>query len=206
MPPFQTSEQILDHLRANPIATAQEIAQSLNLGAPAVRYHLRQLVRDGWVVVIQESVPGTKSRGRPQRSYQLASRAKPHNLAVLSSLLLSEQLRTAPSAEAFWKTLAEITLATMPLPAQFTRRLARLIDELKKMNYDARWEAGPSGPRIFLKNCPYAEIWPKFTGLCSMDRFLLEHGLGRKFEQTARIGQAGAAAKACIFEPRPGRK
>jgi len=65
------------------------------------------------------------------------------------------------------------------------------------MNYHARWEAGPQGPRIIFGNCHYAAIIAKHPELCKMDESLLRELMGRSAVQTAKIGNDGSMV--CVF-------
>ena len=46
------------------------------------------------------------------------------------------------------------------------RRLNSSVEKLNQMNYHARWEAGPQGPRLIFGHCPYAALIGKHPELC----------------------------------------
>jgi predicted ArsR family transcriptional regulator len=194
-----SSELVLEYVRAHPYVTSQEIASGLGWSGPAVRYHLRKLSQMGQIETLAETTIKEQERGRPARQYRLASQLQPNNLVLLCCLLIRAN-SNAPGK--LWADLAVGLLDHMTLPASPIQRLARLVQALEKMNYAARWEAGPHGPRIRFGNCPYATIWEEFPLLCRMDQELLERALGRPFQQTARITRGEAHKNQCIFEQR----
>jgi predicted ArsR family transcriptional regulator len=76
------------------------------------------------------------------------------------------------------------------------KRLNLLVEKLNQMNYHARWEAGPQGPRILFGHCPYASIIGKHPELCRMDAALLKELYGDDMEQIAKIEDLQGM---CIF-------
>ncbi len=79
------------------------------------------------------------------------------------------------------------------------KRLNLLVEKLNQMNYHARWEAGPQGPRILFGHCPYAAIIEKHPELCLMDAALLKELFGNDMEQIAKIENFQGM---CIFVTR----
>jgi predicted ArsR family transcriptional regulator len=65
------------------------------------------------------------------------------------------------------------------------------------MNYHARWEAGPQGPRLIFGHCPYAEIIEKHPELCRMDEALIRQLMGDSALQMFKIGTDGSVT--CVF-------
>jgi len=65
------------------------------------------------------------------------------------------------------------------------------------MNYHARWEAGPEGPRIIFSHCPYAAIIEKHPELCKMDEAMLRELMGQPATQMFKIGKEGSSV--CVF-------
>jgi hypothetical protein len=59
------------------------------------------------------------------------------------------------------------------------RRLALIVEKLNEMHYQARWEAGPSGPRVLFGRCPYARVIEGHPEICTMDTALLRNSLAR---------------------------
>jgi predicted ArsR family transcriptional regulator len=77
------------------------------------------------------------------------------------------------------------------------KRLNSSIEKLNKMNYHARWEAGPQGPRLIFGHCPYAALVGKHPELCQMDEALLEQFMGDSVAQMFKIGKEGSSL--CVF-------
>ena len=179
-----TRKNILDYLHTHHTGGSAEIARTLNLSGAAVRYHLGLLKQEGKVELAPDL--GARTPGRPVKHYRLVAEARPNHLAGLASLLLSARLaESGPDNETkVWTAMARdiegLPTEKRPLP----RRLAQTIQRLNQMNYQARWEAGPLGPRIFMANCPYAAIWKQFPGLCVMDLYLLERLTGLRLRQS----------------------
>ena len=92
-----------------------------------------------------------------------------------------------------------------PGPGQpLMRRLASAIERLNEMHYQARWEAGPEGPRIILGHCPYATIIDKHPELCQMDLALLSKLLGGELQQTAKLESGAGGLPFCAFMMKSG--
>jgi predicted ArsR family transcriptional regulator len=195
-----TRTRILDLIEKEHSATAEEISRSLDLTASAVRYHLARMENEG-LIEIDEHI-NRREAGRPAQAFRVSSSTRPNHLAGLSTALLSMRLSQsdAEADELVWADLAKGIAGTVPGSTLLSLRLSHCIRELNRMNYQARWEAGPHGPRIFLSNCPYTAIWHKFPGLCQMDRHLLEDWMGREFFQTSRIDFQGRKHKSCVFD------
>jgi len=189
-----TRDDILIFIQSNRAVTAAEIARGLNLTPAAIRYHLSQLRKDQLVTAAPEA-SASATRGRPAERYRLSPQASPNNLTLLATALLSIETRT----DTIWDQLADQLASPAIPPASLNRRLAHTIAQLNRMNYAARWEAGPHGPRVLFTNCPYAGLAEAFPGLCLMDRLILQKFLGKQITQTARSEQTGAQAR-CIFE------
>jgi predicted ArsR family transcriptional regulator len=77
------------------------------------------------------------------------------------------------------------------------KRLNLTVERLNQMNYHARWEAGPQGPRLIFGHCPYAAILEKHPELCRMDAALLGELMGDDAVQLFRIGKDGSST--CVF-------
>jgi predicted ArsR family transcriptional regulator len=195
-----TRHKILDRLKKERVSTANEIAQDLQLTGAAARYHLSKLKKEGLVEVTYQS--SQKHPGRPTQSFYLSATSQPNNLAKLSCALLEYFVAAVESekTDLTWKDLAVRVIDVVPVGGIYPRRLTETIGILNRMNYQARWEAGPHGPRILFSNCPYAVILNQFPGLCRMDRFILERMTGREELQISRMVASDPKHKYCIFE------
>src|SRR5215213_2254225 len=184
-------QKVLSYLTKNRTASAREVSRSLKMSAAAVRHHLRVLTSDGRLEM--SFVRGHEGRGRPEKVYSLPGSALGHNLSVLSDAVLAEA-GTVVRMDALAKHLAgESNFATQPV----AKRLNLTVEKLNDMNYHARWEAGPQGPRLIFGHCPYAAIIEKHPELCKMDESLLNELMGDTATQMFKIGKEGSLS--CVF-------
>jgi predicted ArsR family transcriptional regulator len=186
-------QKVLAYLMKTRTTSAREIARALKMSAPTVRHHLRVLVSDGRLEMT--SVRGREGRGRPEKVYSIPRAALGDNLSVLSEALLTEA-GSSVRVEALAKRLVgESSIKSQPI----AKRLNLLVEKINQMNYHARWEAGPQGPRILFGHCPYAAIIAKHPELCQMDAALLKELFGDDMEQIAKIENFQGM---CIFVTR----
>ena len=186
-------QKVLAYLMKTRTASAREISRALKMSAPTVRHHLRVLVSDGRLEMT--SVRGREGRGRPEKVYSIPRAALGDNLSVLSEALLTEA-GSSVRVEALAKRLVgESSIKSQPV----AKRLNLLVEKINQMNYHARWEAGPQGPRILFGHCPYAAIIGKHPELCQMDAALLKELYGDDMEQIAKIENFQGM---CIFVTR----
>jgi len=184
-------QKILAYFNKTRAASAREISRSLKMSAATVRYHLRVLTADGRLEIT--SGRGGDGKGRPEKVYSLPRAVLGDNLAALSDVLLTEA-GSSVLVEALAKHLTgESNFASQPL----ARRLNLTVEKLNRMNYHARWEAGPEGPRIIFSHCPYAAIIEKHPELCKMDEAMLKEWMGQPATQMFKTGKEGSSV--CVF-------
>ena len=166
-------QKILIHLKKTRSASAREIARALKLSAPNVRHHLSVLCSDGRVEMT--SVHNREGRGRPEKVYSLSEAALGDNLSALAEAVL-----TAAGSTLSMEAVASLILDDGQFAEQsMNRRLSLLVEKLNEMHYQARWEAGSSGPRILFGRCPYARVIEGHPEICTMDAALLQKTLAR---------------------------
>lgn len=186
-------QKVLAYLIKTRTTSAREISRALKMSAPTVRHHLRVLTSDGRLEM--NSVRGREGRGRPEKVYSIPRAALGDNLSVLSDALWTEA-GASVRVEALAKRLAgDSNIKSQPV----AKRLNLLVEKLNQMNYHARWEAGPQGPRILFGHCPYAAIIGKHPELCQMDAAVLKELFGDEMEQVAKIENFQGM---CIFVTR----
>jgi len=186
--------KVLAYLTRTRTASVREISRALKMSAANVRHHLRVLVSDGRLELAPVRERG--SRGRPEKLYSLPRAALGDNLSVLSDALLTEA-GTQVSVEALaTRLVGESDFASQPI----VKRLNLVVEKLNQMNYHARWEAGPEGPRLILGHCPYAAIIDRHPELCKMDAALLKDLMVQSAEQLSKIGQDKSLS--CVFAMR----
>ena len=191
--------KVLAYLNKTRTASAREISRALKMPSANVRYHLRVLASDGRLELA--SVQGRGGKGRPEKVYSLPRAALGNNLSTLADALLTKAGTTLALSgdegvrmEALAQHVAgETNFAGQPV----AKRLNLTVEKLNEMNYHARWEAGPAGPRIIFGHCPYAAIIEKHPELCRMDEYVLHELMGQSAEQIFKIGRDGSSV--CIF-------
>lgn len=201
-----TRERILAYLKENRTTTISALSRAWGLTRADIRYHMNALIDDGLV----ERVPRDKSlpagRGRPAQAYRLADRSTPDNYPQLCSALLAALLGSLDDdreKEAVLKSLAEKLSSERYIPpAAPTQRFNQATAFLNRHSYHARWEASAAGPRLLLRNCPYAAIVGQHPELCTLDRLLLERLLQMPLRHAVRMNLATGAPPACVFVAR----
>ena len=184
-------QKILAYFAKTRITSTREIARALKMSAATVRHHLRVLVSDGRLEVA--AVRGRDARGRPEKIYSLPRSAFGNNLAALSDALLTESGSRVTMEALAERLVGETGSVNQPL----AKRLSLTVEKLNQMNYHARWEAGPEGPRILFGHCPYASILEKHPELCRMDEAMLQKLTGQPARQIFRVGKDGSTV--CVF-------
>lgn len=166
-------QKILTHLKRTRSASAREIARALKLSAPNVRHHLSVLCSDGRVEMT--SIHNREGRGRPEKVYSLSEAALGDNLSALAQAVL-----TVAGSSLSMEAVARLILDESQFAGlSMNRRLALIVEKLNEMHYQARWEAGPSGPRVLFGRCPYARVIEGHPEICTMDTALLKNSLAR---------------------------
>jgi predicted ArsR family transcriptional regulator len=192
-----TRQQILDYLQTNRVATPVEMSRALQVTAANIRHHLRILREAGLVEVV--GTRKTRGRGHPMKLYSLTERALQDNLEVLSAALLTVVLADTPDVDAALERIAAAILGNCCPPESAHARLNRAVEHLNKLHYHAAWEASPDGPRVILRNCPYAPILESHPELCRLDAALLSLLLDASVMQTARLERSPDGAPHCAF-------
>ena len=184
-------QKVLAFLTKTRIASAREVSRALRMSTANVRHHLRVLVSDGRLDV---STLGTREgRGRPEKVYSLPRSVWGDNLSALVDGLLAEAGSKVRMDALAKRLVGESNFVGEPV----VKRLNMVVEKLNQMNYHARWEAGPEGPRVIFGHCPYAAVIEKHPELCTMDTVLLEKLMGQSAEQLTKIGRAGSLS--CVF-------
>ena len=194
-----TRQRILEQIRVKHSLSATELSITLGTTPANIRHHLGILLQEGVIEVAGQRLSG--GRGRPIYLYRLTQQARAHNLDQLAGALLGELLEDLQPTErlAALKRIAN-RLGGQPLASgSLTQRLNACVRNLNVMNYQARWEARSSGPRLVLAHCPYAVILPQHPELCQLDASLLEGMLDASVIQTAKLAPSRQGGKVCLF-------
>ena len=193
-----TRQRILQQISSKHSLSASELSLTLGTTPANIRHHLAILLKEGAIEILEQR-PGA-GRGRPTRLYALAQQARAHNLDKLADALLLELLEGLQPEERL-SALGRIAgrLGKQSGGGNLTQRLNACVRLLNEMNYQARWEARSSGPRLVFGHCPYAMILSQHPELCQVDASMLEAVLDTHVVQTARLVPARQGGKVCIF-------
>ncbi len=198
-----TRLRILDYLRRHHTATASELTRFLAMTGANVRYHLAVLEANQLVEVVGRRHEGP---GRPAQVYGLSRHVLGDGLDELTAAMFDEwmQKQTAAEQEAALVRIAARLAGKIPAMEQglvpLPRRLADTLARLNELHYQARWEAGATGPKIILEHCPYAAVLNRVPALCRMDAFLLETLLQMPMRQVVRM-EPEEGDWQCVFQP-----
>jgi predicted ArsR family transcriptional regulator len=184
-------QKVLAYFAKTRTASAREISRSLKMSPATVRHHLRVLTADGRLEI--SFVRGRDGRGRPEKVYSLPGSALGDNLAALADAILSEAGPSVQMGVLAKRLAGESDFSGQPI----ARRLNASVEKMNQMNYHARWEAGPQGPRLIFGHCPYAALIGKHPELCQMDKALLEQFMDNPVTQMFKIGKEGSSL--CVF-------
>ncbi len=197
-----TRQQIIDYLQANRMATSIEMSHVFLVTPANIRHHLKLLIKSGLVQEIgKEPVRG---RGRPTKLYSLTENALKHNLTGLTSALLTTLSKNQSEMNETLSQTAIHLLGDHPTSSSAHIQLNHAVEKLNQLKYQASWEASPNGPKIILRNCPYALILPEHPELCNLDVALLSKLLQRPFEQIAKLRKGSRwISSLCLYYSRP---
>ena len=73
------------------------------------------------------------------------------------------------------------------------------VEKLNQLKYQASWEASPSGPRIIMRNCPYALVLSDHPALCELDAALLTRMLNQPVQQSSKLKRSPDGSPHCAF-------
>jgi len=192
-----TRQQIIDYLRANRMATSIEMSHFLLVTAANTRHHLGILIENGLVQEVgKEPVRG---RGRPSKLFSLTENALKHNLDGLASALLNTLSKDKSDTNDTLSQTAIHLLGEHQTSSNAHIQLNWAVEKLNQLKYQASWEASPNGPRIILRNCPYALILSEHPELCDLDAALLAKLLNRPFGQSAKLKRSPDGSPHCAF-------
>lgn len=194
-----TRQQIIDHLNRHHVASVSELSQALNLTVSNIRHHIKEL--EARQIVEEVGNLPQSGRGRPTKLYCLSKGALDHNLDYLAEILLDVILQDSAPADRsqYFERIASHMIGNLPLPKNQIQRLNRAIQWLDDHNYQPRWEASPTGPRITLGYCPYVAILDTVPEMCQIDLSLISQLAGNPMQQTARLGRGPEGAHQCVF-------
>lgn len=193
-------QQIIKYLEENQTTTAINLATLFEVTIANIRYHLKYLLGNGEIEIINEVNIG--QRGRPTQIYALSRKERSTgNIHLLRGLL--EEVNSIGNAKIRknkLKKLAKIICgsnisANTPLPT----RLGLSVERLNELGYKARWEAHSNSPNIVFHNCPYSSLVDSFPVLCELDKHILQELLENNVTQTEKLVSLQSRHPICEF-------
>ncbi len=186
-----TRMEVLELLRRKGRCSAETIASDLSVTPNAVRQHLTNLERDGFVV----SHPERSGRGRPALLFALTERADsvfPKRYGQLASMVLQEvQEMGGPDAldEIFSRVAARHAGAIEPHleGLEFDEKLRRVVAWIGRAGTLAEQTETPEGVKVTIHNCPFRNTALKFPQVCTITPQLMSRLLGESVSQADSI-------------------
>src|SRR6202049_2149392 len=186
-----TRMEVLELLRRRGRSSAESIASDLGVTPNAVRQHLTNLERDGFVV----SHPERSGRGRPALLFSLTERADsvfPKRYGQLATMVLQEvQEMGRPEAldEVFSRVAARHAGAIQRdlVGLNFDEKLRRVVAWIGRAGTPAEQTETPEGVKVTIHNCPFRNTALKFSQGCTITPHLISQLLDTSFSQADSI-------------------
>ena len=186
-----TRMEVLELLRRRGRSSAEIIASDLGVTPNAVRQHLTNLERDGFVV----SHPERSGRGRPSLLFSLTERADsvfPKRYGQLATMVLQEvQEMGGPEAldEIFARVATRHASAIEPAleGLEFDEKLRRVVTWIGRAGTLAEQTETSEGVKVTIHNCPFRNTALKFPQVCTITPHLISRLLGTAVSQVDSI-------------------
>src|SRR5438270_6844024 len=154
-----TRMEVLELLRKKQAASAETISTELGITPNAVRQHLTNLVRDGFV----RSEPVRHKRGRPSLLFSLTDRADaafPKRYGQLATMILNEvaDLGGEELLDRIFERVADRYAGGIEPQMDgltFEEKLGRMVEWIRRAGTLAEKEETPDGVRVTIHNCPF---------------------------------------------------
>src|SRR6202165_4408717 len=186
-----TRMEVLELLRRKGRSSAESIAADLGVTPNAVRQHLTNLERDGFVV----SHPERSGRGRPSLLFALTERADsvfPKRYGQLATMVLQEvQEMGGPGAldEVFSRVAARHAgaISRNLEGLEFDEKLKRVVAWIGRAGTLAEQTETTEGVKVTIHNCPFRNTALKFPQVCTITPHLISQLLGTSISQADSI-------------------
>jgi len=186
-----TRMEVLELLRRKGHATAEEVASDLGVTPNAVRQHLTNLERDGFVT----SHPERRARGRPSLLFTLTERADsvfPKRYGQLATMVLQEvQEMGGPDAlDQIFERVAARHADAIERDLEgldFDQKLKRVVAWIGRAGTLAEQQEVPEGVQVTIHNCPFRNTALKFPQVCTITPHLISRLLGTAVSQSDSI-------------------
>jgi predicted ArsR family transcriptional regulator len=186
-----TRMEVLELLRRKGHASAETIASDLGVTPNAVRQHLTNLERDGFVT----SQPERRARGRPSLLFSLTERADsvfPKRYGQLATMVLQE-VREMGGEEALDEVFARVAARHASAIEKdlegldFDQKLSRVVAWIGRAGTLAEQTETAEGVKVTIHNCPFRNTALKFPQVCSITPHLMSQLLGTAISQADSI-------------------
>jgi predicted ArsR family transcriptional regulator len=186
-----TRMEVLELLRRSGPRSAETIAADLGVTPNAVRQHLTNLERDGFVV----SHPERASRGRPALLFALTERAHsvfPKRYGQLASMVLREvEEAGGPGAlDDIFARVAERHASAIEgdlVGLDFDTKLSHVVSWIGRAGTLAERSETPEGVKVTIHNCPFRATALKYPQVCTITPQLISRLLGTAVSQAESI-------------------
>ncbi len=206
-----TRMEILELLRRRQAASAESISSELGITPNAVRQHLTNLERDGYV----RSEPVRAKRGRPSLLFSLTDRADaafPKRYGQLATMVLTE-LQEMGGPEALDEVFRRVALrhATAVEPEleglDFDQKLDRVVNWIGRAGTLAdKEDLGDGTVQVTIHNCPFRNTALKFPQVCTITPHLLNNLLGGSVSQSNSIHRRDPHCSFLVQRPDASRR
>ncbi len=186
-----TRMEVLELLRRKGQASAEAIATDLGVTANAVRQHLTNLEKDGFVV----SHPERGARGRPALLFSLTERADavfPKRYGQLATMVLQE-VRDMGGDEALDEVFERVAARHAKAIERdiegltFDQKLNRVVSWIGRAGTLAEKTETEEGVKVTIHNCPFRNTALKFPQVCTITPHLFSQLLGTGVSQSDSI-------------------
>ena len=186
-----TRMEVLELLRRKSHSSAESIAADLGVTPNAVRQHLTNLEREGFVI----SHPERGARGRPALLFSLTERADsvfPKRYGQLATMVLQE-VREMGGEEALDEIFARVAARNARAiegdldGLDFDQKLTRVVAWIGRAGTLAEQAETDEGVKVTIHNCPFRNTALKFPQVCTITPHLLSQLLGTAVSQSDSI-------------------
>jgi predicted ArsR family transcriptional regulator len=186
-----TRMEVLELLRRKGHASAEAIASDLGVTPNAVRQHLTNLERDGFV----SSQPERRARGRPSLLFSLTERADsvfPKRYGQLATMVLQE-VQEMGGEDALDQIFARVAARHAKVIEKdlegldFDHKLTRVVAWISRAGTLAEQTQTDEGVKVTIHNCPFRNTALKFPQVCTITPHLMSLLLGTAVSQSDSI-------------------
>ncbi len=175
----------------------RDLSITCGMNEPAVRYHLRNLVKLGLIRKTPSSGKSLKP-GRKPDFYRRSSTDASQALLILTRSLLNLVTASSTDSDPAEKLALQFLISLDGSLSGHKLTVPEATRWLCQFHYAASWIAGKSGPEILAANCPFCDLQPGLDLLCRMDTAILKQLTGFKWKKECR-GDPASVGGICRF-------